>query len=81
MTPLPGSFEELSSDKAIVCRREINCEQGGATVHMVVLADGFLLDCGTDRRRAVILARVINRGRPELFTKAGLATIKADDKP
>ena len=76
-----ATFSDLNSDKALVCHREINCEQGDATIYMVLLSDGFLLDCGKDRRRAVILARTINRGRPELLSKAGLATINASDDP
>lgn len=62
------------AEKAVVCKREVNCDQGGATVWMVRLADGFLLDCGLSEQRANILAVTINRGRPELFTKEGLAT-------
>lgn len=65
-------WNDLNSDKALVCRREINCDQGGATVWMVVLSDGFLLDCGTLEARAIALARIINRGRPELLSKEGL---------
>jgi len=62
-------------EKATVCHRQINCEQGGATVWMVRLADGFLLDCGSGgyaESRANMLAININRGRPELFTPEGL---------
>ena len=38
------TFADLSSGKALVCRREINGEQGGATVYCVLAADGFLFD-------------------------------------
>lgn len=69
------SFADLSSPKALVCRKEINGEQGGATVFHVLLADGFLLDCGSgahSEARANILAITINRGGPELFSREGL---------
>jgi len=72
-------WADLISDRAIIGKREINSEHGHATVWMVVLADGFMLDCGTDKRRAIVLATTINRGRPELFTKAGLATITGEN--
>lgn len=68
-------FEELRSDKELVCRREINCEQGGATVHMVLLSDGFLIECGSSgyaERRAQILADIINEAGPERLGKKGL---------
>lgn len=72
-----SSFEELASDKALVCRREINCDQGGATVFMVLLSDGFLIDCGSGgyaEKRAKILAAIINEADPErLSRKAMLA--------
>lgn len=59
------TWAELSSDKALVCRREINSEQGNATVWMVLLSDGHLLDCGLNERRAVTLATMINEAGPE----------------
>ena len=71
-----SDFEELNSDKALVCRREINCEQGGATVQMVLLSDGFLIDCGSGGmalRRATVLAEIINEAGPERLGKKGLA--------
>lgn len=37
-------FDELRSPKAILGIRQINGEQGGATVHCVVLADGFIIE-------------------------------------
>jgi hypothetical protein len=70
-----ATFEELSSHKALVCRREINCDQGGATVFMVLLSDGFLIDCGSSglaERRASILAEIINEAGPERLSKVDL---------
>lgn len=67
-----STFEELNSDKALVCKREINSDQGNATVWMVLCSDGFLLDCGLSEARAVTLARMINKSRPELLSKEGL---------
>lgn len=63
-------FETLSSPKAIVCHREINGECGGATVFCVVLADGFIIECGSSgyaERRAKVLADAINATGPEKF--------------
>ncbi|HKR17675.1 hypothetical protein [Rhizorhapis sp.] len=70
-----NTMKELQSDKALVCRREINCDQGGATVFMVLLADGFLIDCGSSgyaERRAMKLAEIINESGPERLGKEGL---------
>ncbi|WP_158013908.1 hypothetical protein [Sphingomonas sanxanigenens] len=68
-------WEELASDKALVCRREINCDQGGAVVHMVLLADGFLIDCGSSgygEKRAQILAEIINEVGPSRLSREGM---------
>lgn len=68
-------MKELQSDKALVCRREINCDQGGAVVFMVLLADGFLIDCGSSgyaERRAKVLAAIINESGPDRLGKEGL---------
>ncbi|WP_293875517.1 hypothetical protein [Sphingomonas sp. UBA978] len=70
-----STFAELNSDKALVCRREINCEQGGATVHMVLLSDGHLVDCGSGgvaEKRALVLAQIINEAGPERLSKKAL---------
>lgn len=63
-------FKTLSGPKALVCHRQINGEAGGAIVFCVVLADGFIVECGSDgyaQRRATLLADVINDGEPERF--------------
>lgn len=74
------SWVELSSDKALVCRREINGEQGHATVWMVLLSDGHLLDCGQDERRAVTLATMINEAGPERLSRAALSKATGADQ-
>ncbi len=69
------SFEELKSAKALTCHREVNSDAGGATVHMVLLADGFLIDCGTGiyaERRAMILAQMINASDPSMLSRKAL---------
>lgn len=65
-----ADLELLRSDKAIPCHRQIHGESGGATVFCVVLADGFIVDCGSDgyaQRRSTILADAINRDDPSKF--------------
>lgn len=61
---------ELLSPRAIVAYRHIAGEMGGATVYCVVLADGFILECGSggySEERAKALAEVINGNDPERF--------------
>lgn len=60
----------LKSDKAIAATRQIAGDYGGATVHCVVLADGFILECGCDgysSERAATLAETINAANPAAF--------------
>ncbi|QBX38640.1 hypothetical protein E4M02_10995 [Brevundimonas sp. S30B] len=68
------SWEDLRSDKALVCKREVNSEHGGATVWMVLLSDGHLLDCGIGigEQRAIALAEIINAGGPERLSHKSL---------
>ena len=66
---------ELQSDKALVCRKEINSEQGGATVWHVLLSDGHLVDCGAGfpaEARARVLATIINEAGPERLSHQAL---------
>ena len=68
-------FDLLRSGKAIPCHRQVHGEMGGATVHCVVLADGFIVDCGSDGYalgRAHLLARAVNEFGPEAFMRAGM---------
>jgi hypothetical protein len=70
---MASDFETLRGPKAIVAHRQINSDCGGATVFCVVLADGFILECGSDgysQRRAALLAEVVNAARPEEFNFA-----------
>lgn len=60
----------LRSDQAIPCHRQVNGEMGGATVHCVVLADGFIVDCGSDgyaQQRAKMLSNAVNACDPSQF--------------
>jgi len=72
MTPMA----DLQSDRALVLHREHRCEQGRGTVWFVCLADGYLIDCGTDRvseARARLLASIINDAEPKRFNRPDLA--------
>jgi hypothetical protein len=63
-------FDLLRSDKAIPCHRQVHGEQGGATVFCVVLADGFIVDCGSDgyaQKRSQLLADAVNAFGPDQF--------------
>lgn len=63
-------FAELRSERAVVAHRQINCEYGGATVFCVVLADGFIVECGSDgysQKRATYLAEAVNAGDASRF--------------
>lgn len=70
MTGTYTEFGLLRSDQALPCHREINCEQGGATVYCVVLADGFIVDCGSGyygKQRSELLAAAVNASNPSQF--------------
>ena len=63
-------FETLRGNLAIPCHRQINSDAGGATIHCVVLADGLILDCGSDgysKRRSELIAEAINAFGPHQF--------------
>ncbi|MDI6837827.1 MAG: hypothetical protein QMD99_19235 [Rhizobiaceae bacterium] len=73
-----SDFETIMSPLAIVARRQINSDCGGATVFCVVLADGFIIECGSDgysEKRAKLLAEAVNGFGPERFnmSKGGAA--------
>jgi len=56
-------FAKLRSTDALVCRRHVAGEMGGATVWCVCIADGFLIECGSEplsEARAHALAHIIN---------------------
>lgn len=52
---------DLRSDKALVCSQTRVNDAGAGEIWFVVLADGYLLDCGLSRERATAVARAINR--------------------
>lgn len=57
------TYEEIASDKALVCRTEKVTDAGAGTIWYVLLADGYLLDCGSGpggQKRAEELAETIN---------------------
>lgn len=67
---MSSDIELLRSPKAIACHRQVHSDAGGATIFCVVLADGFLIECGSDgyaERRATLLAEAINAHGPEQF--------------
>ena len=75
------SMVDLNSDKALVCRKEINGEQGSATVWHVLLSDGHLIDCGSSffaERRAHVLADMINEAGPERLSRQALKAPQHD---
>lgn len=65
-----SDFDLIRSQQAIVAHRQIHSDCGGATVFCVVLADGFIVECGSDgysQKRAALLAEVVNASGPERF--------------
>lgn len=61
-------MEDLRSDRALVCRQERFTEAGPGEWFYVLMADGFLLDCGYQRGafdRAVEVAAALNADHPE----------------
>lgn len=63
------NFEILRSDKAIVGQKQHRTDSGVGMVQYVILADGFMIDCGHDYRseqRAAALATIINAAPDEL---------------
>ena len=58
-----AAFEELKSDRALVCQREYANDEGTWIIWYVCLDDGHLLDCGygrTAQARAERVATAIN---------------------
>lgn len=65
-----SDFDLIRSPQAIVAHRQIHADCGGATVLCVVLADGFIVECGSDgysQKRAALLAEAVNTFGPERF--------------
>lgn len=68
-------LELLKSSKAIVTYRQVHGEMGGATIWCIVLADGFIVDCGSDGLalgRATLLAEAVNKFGPDQFKEVGM---------
>ena len=64
------NMETLRSPKAITGCRQVHSDCGGATIHCVILADGFIVECGSDgyaEARADLLAKAVNAKSPEQF--------------
>jgi hypothetical protein len=65
----------IRSDRALVATQEHRSSAGAGTVSYVVLADGFLLDCGhgfNSENRAIALATIINAAPHEMRLKLDL---------
>lgn len=70
-----SSFADLQSPRALVCHSQHRADCGVGTVWSVLLADGYLIDCGAtphSEARANELARLIN-AEPDALGKAALA--------
>lgn len=71
-----SEFDTLCGPLAIVAHRQIHSDAGGATVMCVVLADGFIVECGSDgysEKRAKLLAEAVNSSGPEKFLMGRVA--------
>ena len=74
----PELAAKLRSDQAVVCHGE----REGIVVWSVLLADGYLLECGRGigEARANVLADIINHNNPEQLTRQALAALKSEGK-
>ena len=73
-------FAQLNSPTAIVCHKQHRADCGVGTVWFVLLADGYLIDCGAEsasEARASTLASIINASEPERLSKASLRAWRA----
>lgn len=73
---MSGNITYGHSPNAIACRREVADTEGGATIHMVMLADGFLLDCGHcgyAANRAKTIAAMLNEAGPGRLDQEALS--------
>ncbi len=74
------TFEDIASPKALVCHQQHRADSGVGTVWFVVLADGYLIDCGAERHseaRANTLADIINTHGPDVLGKQRLSAWRA----
>jgi hypothetical protein len=71
-------FDKLRTAEAIVCHRQHRADCGVGTVWLVLLADGYLIDCGAEaysEARANLMAALINAA-PEKLSKDALRAWK-----
>lgn len=69
-------MEALNSPRALVCHQQHRADCGVGTVWFVLLADGYLIDCGAEPRseaRANVLAAIINADDPAKLDEAPLS--------
>lgn len=76
------SMELLRSDKAIVGQRQHRTDSGVGEIQYVILADGFMIDCGHDFRSVQRAAEVTRRrlvqsarSTDPIETEAGIDTL------
>lgn len=77
----PADRLPLKSRDAMPCFRETVNDQGAGRVWFVMLADGFLLDCGHGlycEQRARTLASIINAAGTERLSQDGLKESRHD---
>ena len=75
-----NDFKRLQSPEAIVCHKQHRADCGVGTVWFVLLADGYLIDCGAEpysEARANILAEAVNEN-PAALSKAALREWKGN---
>ena len=68
ISTLDYDMTRLRSDNAIVGTKQHRTDAGVGDVQFVILADGFMIDCGHDFHsgaRAAALATIINAAPPE----------------
>lgn len=68
-------MEKLRSPLALVCHKQHRADCGVGTVYYVLLADGYLIDCGAEsasQARAETLAAIVNAGEPERLSREAL---------
>lgn len=74
------SFSDLNSPRALVCHKQHRADCGVGTVWFVLLADGYLIDCGAEaysEARANTLAAIINASGPDALGKDALREWRA----
>jgi hypothetical protein len=75
-----NTFEDLRSPRALVCHKQHRADCGVGTVWFVLLADGYLIDCGAEaysEARANTLASIINTAEPASLGKDALRDWRA----